>query len=164
MSILTPNEQTKLTNQLMESIKDLLNSYFIDMGVSLIPTMEVLNTTNKNVIGLREMVAVINTTVDLEEYPSGLSTKTRKRPLLIKRQIYCHIARHMGYPLKHIGRGVFIDHATVLHAEKLVDSLLETNDPDITDAYEQIWDILSTYYKEKYGKDLSDPRKGRNNS
>lgn len=154
MNIHTPEKQTKLTNKLMEDIRDLLNSYFIEMGISLVPTIEVVARVEKNLMGLREIVEVVNTTIDKEIYPSGLSTRSRRRDLVMKRQIVSYVCRCFGFQCHHIGKAMFIDHATVIHGNTTVKNLLENKDPDMMLAYEEIVGVLTAYYKEKYGKDL----------
>ncbi len=155
MSVLTQNEQTKRTNKLIGDITDLINEYLIGMGISNYPTIGVVAKVDKSVLGLRELVAVANTTIDLDTYPSGLTTRSRKRYLVMRRQVAAHIGRQLGYHLQLVGRSLYIDHATVIHSCNLVDSLLKQKDPEMVQAYEEIYTAVNNYHKEKYGKDLS---------
>lgn len=164
MSTVSANKQTKLTNQLMGDITDLLNTYFIQMGIALVPTIGVVAKVDKNHIGVKEMVEVVNSTIDRSVYPSGLTTRSRKRDLVMKRQIVAYICRKLKYQTEHIGRGLYINHATVTHSESLVENLLITRDPEMTAAYNNIMDTLNSYHKEKYGKDLPAITTGGNNS
>lgn len=164
MNILSPNKQTKLTNKLISDIKDSLNSYFIEMGIANVPALEVVSQIDKNFIGLRELVSLVNTTVDFTVFPLGLKTKSRKREVAMKRQITAHISRRLGYNIQIVGRGIGLDHATVTNSCKLVDTLLKNNDQEMTFMYEEIYQLINTYNKEKYGKDLSEIIKSRDNS
>jgi chromosomal replication initiation ATPase DnaA len=154
MSIHTPEKQTKLTNQLMENIRDLLNGYFIEMGITMVPTIGVAAVVDKNHMGIKEIVEVVNTTVDKDVYPSGLSTRSRKRDLVMKRQIVSYVCRSFGFQFHHIARSMFINHATVIHGANTVKNLLENKDEEMMTAYEDIVRVLTVYHKEKYGKDL----------
>ena len=91
MNMLTTEKQTKLTNNLLGNIRDLLNSYFIEMGIAIIPPMEVVEIVDKNEMGMQEIVEVVNTTIDRKRYPAGLATKSRKRDLVMMRQIVAYV-------------------------------------------------------------------------
>lgn len=154
--ILTPNEQLKLTDKLMSEVRDLFNEYFIKMGMVALPTIEVKTEIDRTRIGLRELVAVVNSRIDRKLYPSGLTTRSRRRDLVMRRQVTAHIGRQLGYALSLVGRVINVDHATVIHSCKLVDNLLEKKDLEMIKVYDEIYSTVNNYHKEHYGKDLSE--------
>ncbi len=68
-------------------------------------------------------------------YPySVISGRTRKREVVFVRQLYCYIAitvlkreNYEGISLATIGHQINRDHATVMHSEKTINDLCETN-------------------------------------
>jgi len=154
MSIPTTEKQTKLTNNLLGNIRDLLNSYFIEMGIAIIPPMEVVEIVDKNEMGMQEIVEVVNTTIDRKLYPAGLATRSRKRDLVMMRQIVAYVCRSFGFQYQQIARTMGVNHATTIHGVTTVKNLLEHADPDMVLAYEKIIETLKAYHKDKYGKDL----------
>jgi hypothetical protein len=154
MSIPTTSKQTKLTNQLMENIRDLLNSYFIEMDMVTVPILSATPIINKNEMGIKEIIEVVNTTVDKKVYPLGLNTKIRRRDLVIKRQIVSYVCRAAGFQFHYIARALDVNHATVIHGVNSVKNLIETKEHEFMQIYEDTMAILNTYHREKYGKDL----------
>jgi chromosomal replication initiation ATPase DnaA len=153
---MTQKETYELTNKLIEDIAKLLKIYLINMGVDIIPEIYLKPAINwKNKLEVREIIECANTTINLGIYPKGIKTKSRRRDLVQKRQIACYIARKMGYTCEVVGKCFGIDHATVIHGCKVVDQLLDVVDPELKKAYDEILIAVNTYYKEKYGKDLS---------
>ena len=164
MSMISPNKQTKLTNKLMGDITDLLNSYFIQTGISMAPTIGVISKVDKNFLGVREIIEVVNTKIDRTLYPSGLTTRSRKRDLVMKRQVVAYLCRKLGYQVQHVGKCLCINHPTVLHSERLVSNLLGIKDEEMTTTYNSIIETLTDYHQNKYGKDLPEIIKGGYNS
>ena len=154
MSIRTAKKHTKLTNQLMENIRDLLNVYFIEMDISLVPTIKVDPIVDRNEMGIREIVEVVNTMVDKKLYPEGLQTRSRRRDLVMKRQIVSYVCRFFGFQFHHIAKSMGVNHATVIHGCHTVKNLLELKNGDMTVEYDLIIRTLNNYHNEKYGKDL----------
>jgi hypothetical protein len=67
-------------------------------------------------------------------YPDGIKTKTRERIVVIHRYCFIHIARRMHYRNTSIMKFLEWDHATGIHAEKTVKSLLESKDYELATA------------------------------
>lgn len=68
------------------------------------------------------------TMIDQRRCPEGIRTKWRKREVVLHRQVYMMIAHEWTYTLEDVGRSLGYDHATVLHAGKLIKNLLEAKD------------------------------------
>jgi len=68
----------------------------------------------------------------------SLSSKARVRELVEYRQIFCSIARNLGFSLKSIGKYLGNrDHTTVIHSLRAFSDLMETN-PLYRDKYNSI--------------------------
>jgi hypothetical protein len=81
-------------------------------------------------IDLTYLKGMINAVVDTKKFPAGLYTRSRKREIVLPRQIYFLKARQMGYPLNQIAESLGFDHATVIHSCKCIKLLLEQKDPE----------------------------------
>lgn len=81
-------------------------------------------------IELIHLKSIINSVVDEKKYPAGLHTRSRKRDIVLPRQIYFLKARQMGYSLNHIAESLGFDHATVIHSCKCIRLLMEQKDPE----------------------------------
>jgi len=148
------NLNNKYTKELMENIKDLLNTYLIKIGMSTIPTLQDDSEADTNMMGIREIIEVVNDTVDKIMYPQGLYTKSRRRDLVMKKQIVSYICRCYGFQLHRIAKEMNVTHATIIHSVTTVKNLLKRNDPEMLPTYQIIIIALTSYYREKYGKDL----------
>lgn len=145
----------ELTEKLVADMAQLLRSYFLKMDLPVTPHFKLKTVAYwKNPISPREMKEAVDYTMNLEKYPAGLSTKSRKRYFVVRRQIIAFIARKMKYPTQIIGEALGVDHATVTHAWTLVPARLKTKDLEMTEAYNEILTIIGDYYKQKYGEDL----------
>jgi len=153
MSVLTPREHSLLTTKLMKELQDLINTYLIEAGITKIPTVQIREVECTE-IALREIVDVVNSTIDKTKYPSGLSTRSRNRELVQKRQVVSYICKYLGFHLNHIGKSMYITHATVLHGVYTVANMLKTKEPLMIAEYNYLVTLLNEYHKEKYGKDL----------
>lgn len=144
------------TNKLIRDVTNALKVFFINIGIDSVPEVVLKPTVyKKNVLSISEIIDIANLKVDLVKYPEGILTRTRKRPILLARQVACYIARKTGYTLMEVADDMRINHATVIHSQNVVESLIDQNDPEMKKVYTQIVDKLTIYYKERYGKDLS---------
>lgn len=64
---------------------------------------------------------------------------SRHRPNIYYRQIFCYIARSYGFSFKKIGNYIIKDHATVIHATRQIEDLLEIRDTDIVRIYNRVY-------------------------
>lgn len=147
-------DQIKFTNKLMEDVIDLLNAYFIQIGVAVVPTIGIIGELELGKLGVSEIIEVTNTTLDRNLYPEGVAARTRKRDLVMKRQIVSYICKKLGYPIHHISILLKIDHATVLHGHRLVGELLFNKNSHMIMAHTEIINTLNAYHNKKYGKDI----------
>jgi hypothetical protein len=75
-----------------------------------------------------------------------LQSKHRYRELVELRNIYCYMARVMGYSLIMIGQSLGNrDHTTVIHNVCCFKNLMETNEP-----FRQKYLAILTYIKQQY--------------
>ena len=75
-----------------------------------------------------------------------LKSKHRYRELVELRNIYCYLARMMGYSLITVGQSLGNrDHTTVIHNVTCFKNLMETND-----AFRQKYLAILTYIKQHY--------------
>jgi len=74
----------------------------------------------------------------------GLGSKLRVREIIELRQMFCSIARNIGFSLKSIG--VYLgnrDHTTIIHALRSFGNLMET-DPTYREKYNNIINKIKT--------------------
>jgi chromosomal replication initiator protein len=69
-----------------------------------------------------------------------LQSQTRKRTVVIPRQVFCYLMYKTGkFSYDAIGKLVGDrDHTTVLHSVKTVEDFLEIEDPKLTEIYNKI--------------------------
>jgi hypothetical protein len=152
---MTEEEKYDHTNKLLEDMSKLLKVYLINMGVDVIPEIKIRPATNwENILSLEELIKCADSTVDPLRYPEGIKTKRRTRYLVIRRQVVCVIARKMKYGCEEIAAALGIDHATTIHAVKMVETLLQAQDKEMTGVYNAITKAIGIHYKETYGKDI----------
>lgn len=77
----------------------------------------------------------------------NLESKYRKRELVELRNIYCYLAKQMGYSLKTIGDSIGNrDHTTIIHNITSFKNLMETNDT-FREKYTTIINFIKSYYE-----------------
>lgn len=64
-----------------------------------------------------------------------ISEKSRKKEIVYVRMLYCNIAYGMGYSLKQIARMIDRDHSTIYNAIEVIDDLMESKEPFVTELY-----------------------------
>jgi hypothetical protein len=105
---------------------------------------------NINEMSPSELLKLINE--DLENtYPNtfkkGIFTKTRKKEIVLRRQIFCRITTDMGLSSSQIGKFLNIDHSTVIYSKRVVAEMLLIKDPIITNLYWHIINMAKTKIK-----------------
>lgn len=76
----------------------------------------------------------------------SLSCKERIREAVELRNIYCYLAKKMGYSLKEIGRTIGKrDHTTVIHNIRSFNNLMETNE-----MYREKYIMILNHIKKQY--------------
>jgi hypothetical protein len=105
---------------------------------------------NINEMSPSELLKLINE--DLENtYPNtfkkGIFTKTRKKEIVLRRQIFCRITTDMGLSSSQVGKFLNIDHSTVIYSKRVVAEMLLIKDPIITNLYWHIINMAKTKIK-----------------
>jgi hypothetical protein len=100
-------------------------------------------------LSLKELETRANKQIDLNKYPQGVKTRTRKAEVREVRQCVCKLAREMGFIYEDIGNYFGCDHSTVLHSCRVVDKYLQTKDYKIL----LIMSKLKDGIKNKFGND-----------
>lgn len=98
---------------------------------------------SKNLLSLQQIEDYFHPYLpDLWGKKLSLAHKSRTRELVELRQIFCQIARVMGFSLKNIGVHLGNrDHTTVIHSLKAFNNLTET-DPVYREKYNNIIDKI----------------------
>jgi len=100
-------------------------------------------------MSLNDLDEIATSVIDLKRYPQGLKTKKRYRELVLMRQSVFTIARSLDFSCSSIGEHFGFDHATVLHAEKTINALMEVKNQDAIRTMKLITDGI----KIKFGDD-----------
>lgn len=162
---MTETEKYEHTNKLVEDIAKLLKIYLIKMEVDIMPEISIKPVINwENKLTIQEVISCADSITDLKMYPEGIKTKKRHRGLVIRRQVVSYICRKMGYTFTEIAANLKIDHATVIHGERIVQQLLQVEDLEMKQIYNDIIMAVATLYKTRYGKNLSFTGQPGNNS
>jgi len=98
-------------------------------------------------------LTIVQCAWELDRMDIVKNVNRRHRETLIYRQIYCYIARNMGYTFKSIGLAINKDHSTVIHSYKTITDLLEVKDQEVTGFYKKI----TAYIKLKENAILIEP-------
>jgi chromosomal replication initiation ATPase DnaA len=87
----------------------------------------------------------------------GIFSRTRKREVVIMRQLFFYIATELGYGPTHVARftGAKFDHSSVIHGNKVVTNLLEVGDVKVIKLYADVKTEMRNKF-ERYNKDEED--------
>jgi len=77
-------------------------------------------------------------------YDIDVTTKIRPRNVVDMRKIYCKILYDTGLTISHIARTLGFDHATVIHHNKKIKDLMET-DPIFMSQYRAVYDVFKSF-------------------
>jgi hypothetical protein len=97
-----------------------------------------------------------------EAYPNGIRQKTRKRELLVYRQIAQFLCQKMGYGVVHLKHYFQWDHATSLHSKKVITNFIETNDKEFATLYQPLIVLFNETFRDD--NDVPDIRGSENNT
>lgn len=135
-----------------ELINEFMEKFHKALGVYPLVTYSMRKITMVRV-SLSELESLTNEVYQKwfpEAYVSdGIRNRLRRRTTVAFRQVYMKIASDMGHSLDSTGRFIGYDHATVLHAKRNVNNLLDCKDPEIT----KIYNLVYYAAKERYGHD-----------
>lgn len=155
-------EEKKVMSQLR--INAFKESFLKEFGVGLIITVKA-PLTNKPELTLNTLGIVIDDIVTANYpglFPEGIKQKTRKIELLNYRQCFCKIGMDCGHTSVAVANAIGFDHATVLHANKHINLMVETkNDRTIFNL-----NIIYRELQERFGvnADIQSDQPTRHNS
>ena len=127
----------------------LLTVYISHNKVTQIPCIgldELLEESNQLLME-RNPSGYINASFGKVKINNGIKTKTRAREIVTIRQIFCYIARELGYTTVGIARFLGKDHATIIYSSNSVKDFMETNYIPVVEVYT----VLKNQLIVKYG-------------
>jgi chromosomal replication initiation ATPase DnaA len=83
-----------------------------------------LNTT----ITLDDLVRIVDGFVNMSIFPDGIKTKSRKKDIVILRQIYMYFAYKFDFSVVNTAQKIGYHHAMVTHSVKMISNAIDTND------------------------------------
>lgn len=112
-----------------------------EVGVDAIVTYS-FKADNVPRVTLRELEGIVNGIFE-KHFPEayikdGIRSKNRKSIIVTFRFIFFKVAREMFYPLVPIATYLGYNHATVLHAARTIQNLIDTNDLRVITYYNLI--------------------------
>lgn len=118
--------RNKIDDQAYEVISKFKDEFYLRFGV--VPAvMYKFNHTNYFPVTMQELEEICNMFVeDQDNY--NIMDRTRRRSIVQIRHIFFYIGVKMGYTLTSLGKYLNYDHATVIHASKVVSNLIDIND------------------------------------
>jgi len=142
--------RSEMTDKMREDIEAFKKKF--ELKYRIIPYVSI--NSKKNYVGelsMSDLLDIVNKRMqEIHEGTSaGIRQATRRRPIVIYRQVFCKIALSLGYGATVIGKFLNKNHATVIHAVKLVDNLIETGDKHMTDCVNDIYMQIEKYLSEK---------------
>jgi len=150
----------EMINEIDDFIGEIAKRYRINLVVSILNDSyrvpverykKILDEKGNRQINTMDKISMYDIeAATLAAYQNKKTTKirdirSRQRPGLWYRQVFCYIARKQGFSLHSIGLFISKNHATVLHTCRLIDDLLGYKDPDITRVYTQVMSNLELY-------------------
>jgi len=73
-----------------------------------------------------------------------ISSRSRKREVILHRQLFAYIARALKYHFAVIGKKIGFDHASMIHARKAMEFLLSISDTLAKEIYAEVYKELET--------------------
>ena len=125
------NEKEKAyLNELYDLMPARMQSIYLDAVV------EFEQRTDRKPLSKEDIINIVCEVMEI--HPDLISLKTRKREIVVCRQmVYYFLSIYFDYSLAFIGRLFKQDHATVIHAKKTIMNLVHT-DRNIRQSYETI--------------------------
>ena len=95
---------------------------------------------------LKELITIANSFIDLERFPDGVKSHTRKREVLLIRQSLIYFAREMGYTHELIGCYLRVDHSTSVHSVNVIRRDLEMNNQNAVFTVNLLKNAIQTHF------------------
>jgi chromosomal replication initiation ATPase DnaA len=142
--------RSELTDKMKEDIK--LFKLKFELKYRITPYVSV--NTKKNYVGelsMLDLLDIVNKEMRKvsNDETADIKNVVRKRPVVIYRQVFCKVASSIGYASTVIGRFLNQNHSTILHSVKMVDTLIETGDKDMTNCVNNIYIQIEKYLAQK---------------
>lgn len=116
----------KIDDDAYEIISKFKDDFYLRFGV--VPSVIYkFNHSDYFPITLNELEEICNLFVVGKDYYT-IKDRVRKRHVVMIRQIFYYLSVNMGYSLVSVGKYLNYDHATVIHAVKVVSNLIDIND------------------------------------
>lgn len=143
------NNREDEANELILKFK---RSFYIRFGVEPVVNYN-LNMPYVGCVTIGELATIVDKVLNEHMYYDGayasIMTRTRKRPIVFYRHVFCYIALELRYSCSHIGKYLNMNHSSVIHSKKLIMNLLEVNDEEITNIVDRVKTALSEFVKSK---------------
>ena len=127
-----------------ETIKNFKELFLKEFGLELIVVVSSVKSKYSKV-DIKLLEDVTNAILERlypGKYPEGIRKKSRERELVVLRQCFFKIATEMGYSLTNIGLYIDFNHATVIHGNRVITSLLDTMNSQVIFNYNLILNEL----------------------
>ena len=112
-----------------ELIKEFLDKFYEKVGYRPIVITDTLTDESGPPMTLDDLASVfIPYLPEINKVTYGLKSKSRYRPLVELRCIFCYLGKAMGYTLISLGRYLNRDHTTIMHNINTFNDLNATND------------------------------------
>ena len=134
----------EIKNSSTETIKNFKELFLKEYGLELIVVISAVksNFSRVDIKLLEDITNDICERLYPEKYPQGIRQKIRDRELVVLRQCFFKIALNMGYSLSNIGLYLGFNHATVIHGNKVITSLIDTANSQVVFNYNLILNEL----------------------
>lgn len=144
------------TNNIEDEANELIfkfqRTFFARFGVT--PTVNYnLNMPYVGQVSIAELATVVDDVMNQNMYYDGkyatILTRTRKRPVVFYRHVFCYLGLELRYSCSQIGKYLNMNHSSVIHSKKLVMNLLEVKDQEMEKIVESVKMALFEFVKSK---------------
>ena len=140
-------QDTKKTREASEMVNDFISNFRAKFGVSA--RVSYSFTPIKYNITLQQLIKIIDILINEDIYIKSkvsVKTKTRKREIVLYRQCAFRIAVELGYGPSITAEAFGFDHATIIHSNKVIQSLIDTRNKQAINILNNIENELKTRY------------------
>jgi len=127
-----------------ETIKNFKELFLKEFGLELIVVVSAVKSkfSKVDIKLLEDITNEILEKLYPGKYPEGIRKKSRERELVVLRQCFFKIAIEMGYSLTNVGLYLDFNHATVIHGNRAITSLIDTMNSQVIFNYNLILNEL----------------------
>jgi chromosomal replication initiation ATPase DnaA len=139
-----------ITDKMREDIQSFKEKFQLKYRI----TPYVSINTKRSYIGelsMSELLELVNRkmTERYERKTASILDHTRKRPIIIYRQVFCKMAMSLGYGPTAIASFIKKNHATVIHAVNLIDNLIDTGNVEMISCVNEMYAEIESYISNK---------------